>query len=190
LKLCDSRAWWPEIEKVAEEFEKLLNIKGSRDSVFFQYRLEKLTRAFEMYESAWERFKDYIYEDPDKEIIDRHKIAAIYVLSFLITRPFDISIGKETEDINKRPLFWANELFSLEVMLTLIRLWHEDDKIFEMNEGEKKWFIILLNHFKLEMIKLNPNSISVTDPSIVSDILSLAQIIYYIEKSCIQSKAK
>jgi hypothetical protein len=181
-KPCYSRDWWPEIEKTAEEFEKILNKKGNRNSVFFQYRLEKLDRAFKMYEDAWRRFKEDVYEDPDEEIIDRHKITAIYILSFLIARPFDISAGKETEDISKRPLFWANELFSLEVMLTLIRLWHEDDGIFDIDENEKKWFIILLNHIKLEMIKLNLHSISVADPSIVADILSLAQIIYHIEK--------
>jgi hypothetical protein len=45
--------------------------------------------------------------------------------------------------------------------------WDETKSPIKMNEQEIKWFVILLNHFRLNINTL--------------DVLSLAQIIYYIE---------
>jgi hypothetical protein len=162
-----------------------LNKKGNENSIFVQFGNEKLDEALEMYERGWWTFKEHVYgEMAEEKRIDRHKIISLYILSFLTKRPFEIRVHPENNDMDKRMFFLANEIFSLRVMQALIFAWKKDYKIFKMNESEMKWFILLLNHFKLKFIKSNPKRIS-DDPSSVTDFLSLAQVIYYIEKTYI-----
>jgi hypothetical protein len=180
---CDSRRfWWTTIEQIAEQFEVNLKEIGKKYSVSVQLDINKLKEAFEIYELGWWTFKEYVYgQNAKKERIDRHKIAALYILSFLMKRPFSVKVYPENEDVDRK-LFLANELFSLAIMQLIIFGWEKDFKVFQMDKEEKKWFVILLNYFKLNFVKSNPSHIS-DDPSSVSDILSLSQIIYYIEKS-------
>jgi hypothetical protein len=187
IEPCESRTYfWPKIEDIAKKFETSLNDKGNKDFVFVQLNLETLKESFEMYERGWFTFKKHTYgENYSEELIDRHKIISLYILSILTKRPFDVRVHPENKDMDKRLFFLANEMFSLVVMQFLVSTWNEEDtKIFKMSENEKKWFILLLNYFKLKFIKLNPQRIS-DDLSSVTDFLSLAQVIYYIEKSYI-----
>jgi len=180
-KLCKSRVWWPKIKNLAEKFEIALNSKGNKKSTFIQLDTKKLDEAFEIYERGWWCFKEYVYgETAEEKRIDRHKIIALYILSFLIKKPFEIRVHPENKEADRR-LFLANELFSLAVMRDLLSAWNED-KFFVISDNERKWLVILFNLFKLKFIKSNPSKIS-DDPSSVTDLLSLAQIIYYIEKS-------
>ena len=180
MKEADSRVWWSTIKKLAIKFETVLNKKYNKNSVFFKLDINKFDSALDMYEQSWWAFKKDVYgERANEEHIDRHKIISLYILSFLIKRPFHI-VNKKEENADER--FLANELFSLTVMEALISAWN-GDKIFSMNENEKRWFVILLNYFKIKLKKSNSSYIS-SDPSSVTDILSLSQIIYYIEKSC------
>jgi len=180
-KKCDSRIWWQKIKEAAGKFEKLLNDKWNENSVFIQLDEKEFDSALKMYECGWWTFKEHVYgEAAEEEHIDRHKIASLYILSFLIKKPFQVSVGKESKKANKH-LLLANELFSLVILQTLLSAWNEN-KLFVMGENEKAWFIILLNLFKLKFEKSNPAKIS-DDPSNVTDLLSLAQVIYYIEKS-------
>jgi hypothetical protein len=192
IEPCESRTYfWPTIESIAKKFETSLNDEGNKDSVFVQFSLETLKESFEMYERGWFTFKKHTYgENYNEERIDRHKIISLYILSILTKRPFNVRVHPENKDVDKRLFFMANEMFSLVVMLALISLWNEEDKnIYKISESEKKWFILLLNYFKLKFIKSNPQRIS-DDPSSVTDFLSLAQIVYYIEKSYVnQSQA-
>jgi hypothetical protein len=183
-KLCESRdCWWPTIKRIAEQYEASLNKKGNKDSVFIQFNAERLNSALEMYERGWWNFKEHVYGKTAKEErIDRHKIIALYILAFLIKKPFSVSINPENKDINKRPFLLANELFSLVVMQELIFAWNEKNERFRMEENEKKWFIILLNYFNFKLTDQNKPFIS-EKPSDMVDFLSLAQIVYYIEKS-------
>jgi hypothetical protein len=182
---CDSRDyWWPAIKNIAERFEEALNKKGNSDSVFVQLNTESFDLALRMYERGWWNFKEHVYGEAAEEArIDRHKIIALYILSFLAKRPFSVGIHPENKKAAGR-LFLANELFSLEVMLDLLYVWSKDSRIFNISENERNWFVILLNHFKLKMIGSKPPFIS-DKPDDMADFLSLAQIIYYIEKSYI-----
>jgi len=53
---------------------------------------------------------------------------------------------------------------------------------FGINGSESKWLLILLNNIKLNLENMKVSFIS-SDPSNVINILSLAQIVYYIEKA-------
>jgi len=182
-KLCDSRVWWQKIKNLAEKFEQALNAKGNANSTFTQLDTAKLDEALDMYERGWWTFKEHVYgETAEEKRIDRHKIIALYILSFLVKRPFNVRVHPENKEADRR-LFLANELFSLIVLRDLLSAWNED-KVFNINDNERKWLAILFNLFKLKFIKLNPLKIS-DNPSSVTDILSLAQIVYYIEKSCV-----
>jgi len=182
-KLCKSRIWWPKIKKLAEEFEKNLNNKGSKNSTFVQLDYQKLDEALLMYEGGWYTFKEHVYgETADKNRIDRHKIISLYILSILTKRPFDVRVHPENTKADRR-LFWANERFSFVIMRALLSAWN-DDKFFDIIDNQKKWLVILFNLFKLKFIKSNPAKIS-DDPSSMTDLLALAQIIYYVEKGYI-----
>lgn len=182
---CNSREyWWPTIRNIADNFEKALIGENNKNSGLIQLDAEKLEEALKMYEIGWWRFKECVYSKRAKEErIDRHKIIAIYTLSFLTKKPFSARIHPENKDKDKERLFLANEYFSLAITLALISAWENKDKIFNMDENEKKWYIIFLNNFKLKLEKINQSPISPDDPDKMVDILSLSQIIYYIEKS-------
>ena len=179
--LCDSRVWWPKIKEIAEKFETSLNEIENKDSIFVQLNAGNLGSAFEMYEQSWHRFKVHTYGSKAKEEhIDRHKIISLYILSFLAKEPFLVSVPKNKEA--DRRLYLANELFSLEVMLELIFLWNNNSKIFEIDENEKKWLITLFNNIRVKLTESNPPVISDKQDRLV-EFLSLAQIVYYVEKS-------
>lgn len=182
-KLCDSRVWWQKIKNLAEKFEIALNSKGNENSTFIQLDTAKFDEALEMYELGWWTFKEHVYgETAEEKRIDRHKIIALYILSFLIKRPFGVRVHPQNKEADRR-LFLANELFSFVVMRDLLAAWNEN-KGFGISDNEKKWLVILFNLFKIKFIKSNPQKIS-DNPSCVTDILSLSQIVYYIEKSCV-----
>ncbi|MDR0516877.1 MAG: hypothetical protein LBH25_07530 [Fibromonadaceae bacterium] len=147
-----------------------------------------------MYEQSWWRFKEHVYgEIAEKKHIDRHKIAALYILSFLAKRPFvvrpsDARLGHLEKidedrsfllDQNNRRLLLANELFCYVILRDILFSWDDKkDTPFDMEENKKAWFMILLNSYSF---KLEPESNSqvMSDESL---FLSLSQIIYYIEE--------
>ncbi|GBU23554.1 hypothetical protein R83H12_00168 [Fibrobacteria bacterium R8-3-H12] len=133
-----------------------------------QLDAKKLDKALEIYELGWWKFKEQVYKKRAKaERIDFHKIIAIYILSFLKAEPFRLS-EPESEADDKEVAFLSNEYFCLAI---------------QMSENDKNWFIILLNNLKLKHLELNTRIISPDNKSDMADILSLAQIVYYIEKS-------
>jgi hypothetical protein len=179
---CTSRNyWWPTIISMAKNFEKVL----IEDLEFVQLDTKKLKEALQLYERGWWSFKEQIYKKKAKAArIDMHKIIAIYILSFLKTEPFRACIP-ETEDDDKEIAFLANEYFCLDIMRALISSCANRSEAFQMSENDKNWFIILLNNLKLKHEELNTQIISPDRKSDMVDVLSLAQIIYYIEKSYI-----
>ena len=180
--LCNSREWWATIKEIAENFEK--ELVGIGDAAFIQLDMSKLKSALEMYEQSWHRLKIHAYGKKAKEEhIDRHKIISLYILSFLTKEPFSLRVNPKNQSIDRR-LETANELFSLEIMQELISGWGSNQKILEMNENEKMWLIILFNNLKLKLAETKPLVIN-DKPDRLADFLSLAQIVYYIEKSCV-----
>jgi hypothetical protein len=61
-------------------------------------------------------------------------------------------------------------------MNLVLTAWNQLKKGIRMDENEKKWFVILLNHYRQNLNAL--------------DVLSLAQIIYYIEDKSRNQKNK
>jgi len=177
---CTSRGfWWSTIKDIAGNFEKFL----IEDFGIVQLDTAKLDEALEIYERGWWAFKEQVYKKKAKEErIDLHKIIAIYILSFLKKEPFHPS-EPESDDDGKELVFLANEYFCLVIVQGLIYAETKNDKIFQMTENDKNWFIILLNNLKLKHAELNTANISPDNKSDMVDILSLAQIVYYIEKS-------
>jgi len=177
--LCNSREWWATIKEIAENFEK--ELVGIGEAAFIQLDMGKLKSALEMYEQSWQRLKIHAYGKKAKEEhIDRHKIISLYILSFLAKEPFSLRVNPKNQSIDRR-LETANELFSLEIMRELISSW---SGVPEMTENEKTWLIILFNNLKLKLSETKPSVIN-DKPDRLADFLSLAQIVYYIEKSCV-----
>jgi len=180
-RLCDSREWWDTIKEIAESFEE--ELIGEENVGKIQLEPNTLNSALEMYEQSWNRLKIHAYGKRAKEErIDRHKIIALYILSFLAKEPFSLR-GNKKNEITDRRLELANELFSLEIMQELICSWSKSSKKLEIAENEKMWLIILFNNLKLKLEDTKPSVINDKLDRLV-DFLSLAQIIYYIEKSC------
>ncbi len=191
-KECESKIWWDDIKKLANGLESALNKKGNKNSIFVQLNETKMDLALKMYERSWWIFKTFIYrEKAEKERIDRHKIISLYILSILAIRPFDVRVHPQKKEIvylentdpENRDLFLVNELFAFRVMQILLFAWDKNKgkKIFGINGNESKWLLILLNNIKLNLENMKVSFIS-SDPSNVISILSLAQIVYYIEQ--------
>ncbi|MCL1966789.1 MAG: hypothetical protein FWF67_02795 [Fibromonadales bacterium] len=182
--LCDSREWWPTIKEIANDFEKQLISIGEENSIFIQLDMSRLNSALDMYEQSWRRLKIHTYgKEAIKEHIDRHKVIALYILSFLAKEPFSLRVNPKKQEVDRR-LETANELFSLEIMQELISGWENAQKPLKLSKNEKTWLVILFNNLKLKLAESKPAVIN-DKPDRLADFLSLAQIVYYIEKSCV-----
>ena len=117
-------------------------------------------------------FKNKVYgKKASENKIDRHKIIALYIKSFLEVSPFYVENHKnQTRTIIQN---YPNEYFSMELMFLILMAWNKKECEIHMDEKERKWLIILLNHYKQEINSL--------------DVLSLSQIIYYIEDKYIMA---
>jgi len=163
-----SEIWWEDIKDLAGRFVKFANkqsVSGTM-SIVLKIQEKEFNRIKSVYFSNLQIFKKNAYgKDASEHRIDRHKIIALYIKSFLEVSPFYIeSHGKQKRTVVQS---LPNEYFSFELMNLILTAWNESEKGILMDENEKKWFIILLNHFRLNINTL--------------DVLSLAQIIYYIE---------
>lgn len=160
-----SEIWWPDIAHFADNFLDYVNSQEKNEPKI-SIEQNKMERVRGAYARNLKMFKRKIYgKEASNNRIDRHKIIALYIKSFLEVSPFHIENRKNLRRtiIHNCP----NELFSMELMHLMLLSWNEKKCEILMTEHEKDWFVKLLNHFKLEINAL--------------DVLSLAQIIYYIE---------
>jgi len=169
-KKCPSEIyWWDDIRRLALEFKKECSNELNFD-------MKKFDFALEIYKRSLESYKEFTYgEKASDNRMDRHKIIAFYILSFLISKPFSV---KNQE--NKKEAF-ANELFSLSILETMLPAFNEKEERLEMIDKEKLWFINLLNY--LIRKKRRSDLLVISEKEEMADVLSLAQIVYYIEKS-------
>jgi len=161
----DSEHWWPEIAIFAVSFLEYIN-KQAGNGLEVKLKQKKLEKVKETYFRNLSAFKAKVYgREASKHKVDRHKIAALYIKSFLEVSPFYV----ENHDNQNRTKIQScpNEYFSMQLMYLILAAWNEEKYGIRMIENEEKWFIILLNNYKLDINTL--------------DVLSLAQIIYYIE---------
>jgi len=149
-----SQHWWPDIERLAEYFGKFAKV---------ELKPNKLGQVQAFYSKSLHDFKKRVYKkEASKHEIDRHKITALYIKSFLTVSPF--YANKENGLLSMLP----NEYFSFVLMNVIFMAWNKTEQNLYMEANEKSWFIKLLNHFRLY-----PET---------CDMLSLSQIVYYIEK--------
>jgi hypothetical protein len=104
--------------------------------------------------------------------LDHHKIAALYIRSFLKHRPFTLDIPAETKnEVRCLNTALSNEYFSIAYLAAMFKGWGENcNKTLQMNDGSR---------YKFDFIKLlyrYRKNINLLDP------LALSNIIYLIEK--------
>jgi len=107
--------------------------------------------------------------------LDHHKIAALYIRSFLIHKPFVLEIPPEADN-KERCLYTvlANEYFIIAYLAAIFKAWNDkSDWVLDMETGYKFDFIKLLYRYK-KYVKLDP--------------CSLSNIIYLIEKQFFREK--
>jgi hypothetical protein len=167
-----SEVWWEDIKDLARKFIRFVNEHSEQKpaSVLLKIQEKEFNRVKSTYFSNLQVFKRKAYgKEVNEHRIDRHKIIALYIKSFLEVSPFYTESRSKQERTAAQSL--PNEFFSLELMNLILTAWNQSEKGIRMDKNEKKWFIILLNHFRLNIDTL--------------DVLSLAQIIYYIENKYI-----
>jgi len=104
-------------------------------------------------------------------LLDHHKIAALYIRSFLIHKPFELSVAPETKTCKMSlTTILANEYFSIAFLSSMFKVWNKknDWTLQYMDKKYKFDFIKLLYHYKKDINRLDP--------------LSLSNIIYLIEQ--------
>jgi hypothetical protein len=170
----NSEVWWEDIKDFAGKFVKFVNEHNKQVTppIILKIQEKEFSRVKSVYFSNLQIFKKKAYgKDASKHKIDRHKIIALYIKSFLEVSPFYVEGRKKQERTTVQSL--PNEYFSFELMNLILTAWNQSETGIRMDENEKKWFVILLNHFRLNINTL--------------DVLSLAQIIYYIDDKYIRS---
>jgi hypothetical protein len=164
----NSDIWIPELTNLCYEFLKCLkNFPGGRFVRFIDYigTEEYPGKIVKEYHKTAIALKKRIFGYDFKEYhIDHHKIAALYIRSFLKFKPFTIDIPKETKTYElclqtKLP----NEYFSLVFLETIFRAWNNDfEGLLSLNPQYRDNYIKLLNYYKKDIKKLDPVSFSNT----------------------------
>jgi hypothetical protein len=166
--------WWPSITKLAEEFIKFVNEQTNGNVELKEKDFEQVKDAYQKELRAFERKfygkrkKDNEDNEDNKHNLDAHKIAALHIKAFLDVSPFYTLNSKHVNQEEFMDVqLYPNEIFAMHLMNLILISWSGLEIKICMEDKEMKWFIGLLNHFRLDIDKL--------------DILSLSSIIYYIE---------
>jgi hypothetical protein len=123
------------------------------------------------YHASADLLKRELYGDSaSKSFLDHHKIAALYIRSFLINQPFYLDIPADAQNKYKcLNTVLSNEYFIIAYLTVLFKGWNEKfDRALQMDAKYKFDFIKLLYRYKKDIGKL--------------DIFSLSNIICLIEK--------
>ena len=169
-----SDRWIPDLKILCFDFLK--NLQKRPGGRFLKFRdeigtLDKPGRIIEEYHKTANILKRGIYgSNAIHANMDHHKIAALYIRSFLMYKPFFFDVPDETKYF-EICLYTklANEYFSIPFMAALFKSWNNDfDGKLEMDATYKDQFIKLLYSYKKDIQNLNP--------------LALSNIIYLIEQ--------
>jgi hypothetical protein len=178
-----SNKWIPAINDLCFDFLKYLQKQPGGKFLRFQDNLigteENPGSIVEEYNKTVCSLKAEIFgKDADQSHIDYHKIASLYIRSFLMYKPFCVDIPEGTKNIDwvlitKRP----NEYFSIAFLEAIFQSWNERfelDGLLRMNPSYRCDFIKLLYRYGKDINKLDP--------------LSLSNIIFLIEKCYFNSE--
>ena len=163
-----SDSWIPEIKNLCFDFLK--NLQKHPGGRFLQFKddlgtAEKPGRIVEEYHKSALLLKDEIFgANSNRSYIDYHKIAALYIRSFLKFKPFYLDIPKETNAVELCLLTkLPNEYFSIPFLEAIFRAWNDDfDGLLRLDKNYRDNFIKLLYHYKSNIDSLDPISFSNT----------------------------
>jgi hypothetical protein len=164
LEEFSSQHWFPVMRAYAGDFIKKLKAEGINCVSLDEIRFNRIIHYYYAYMMD---YKQKTYGGNEKnENIDQHKIIALYTKAILTAEPFVCDKGSETT----RYGLLANEYFCLIFTEIVLRSWEISNasKNLNIDEKEKRWFLILLYQYKKYPGSLN--------------IISLSQLIFYIEK--------
>jgi len=176
-----SDQWIPELQNLY--FEVLKNLKNRPGGRFLRFKddlvgtIEKPGKVVEEYHVSANLLKQEIYgNNAQGSHLDRHKIAALYIRSFLIHKPLCLDIPDETDNKDRcLNTVLSNEYFCLAYLAVIFKGWNEKlDWTLQMDTRYKFDFIKLLYRFEKDISKL--------------DTLTLSNIIYLIEKYFFKAK--
>jgi len=170
-----SDEWIPELHNLC--FEVLRNLQKRPGGRFLRFREDFIGtkdnpgRIVKEYHTTANLLKEEIYgANASNSYLDHHKIAALYIRSFLTNQPFFLDIPEDTD--NKDCCLntvLSNEYFSIAYLAVIFKGWNKKfDKALQMDAKYKFDFIKLLYRYKKDINKL--------------DIYALSNIIYLIEK--------
>jgi len=163
-----TKNWYLGIKNHALDFlSYLTKKKNSRCITFDEDRFKNIFRYFYV---TLTDIKQRIYKSNDpKNQLDKHKILAIYIKSILVNQPFQLN-KKNMCDYSPAERI-ANEIFCISFIEVILIAYEpsEPQKKLVIPRHEKNWFVRLLNYYACY-----PETL---------DILSLAHIIYYLEKN-------
>ena len=170
-----SDAWIPGLKELCFNFLK--NLQKRPGGQYLRFCDDKIETIVEEYHETAHSFKVEIFGDnAEKSYIDHHKIAALYIRSFLVHQPFVLDIPAETQNPELCLCTkLANEYFSLPYMEALFRAWNNDfDGILRMDTMYRDNFIKLLYRYKKDINRL--------DPAALSNIICLIEQHYFIRR--------
>jgi hypothetical protein len=172
-----SDKWIPALKGLCLDFLKSLQDKPGgqyllfRDFIGTEANPGKIINEYNKSLNAYKR--EIFGKDADKFPPGHHKIASLYIRSFLIYQPFCL-YDHIPEGIKKPELCLAtklpNEFFAICLLEAIFKSWREElDGELRLDPSYRGTFIKLLYYYKNDIEKL--------------DILSFADIIFFIEKN-------
>ena len=135
----NSESWWSDITCFADTFLEYIN-KQAGDGPIVKLERKELEKTKEVYYRNLITFKNKIYgKNASENKIDRHKITALYIKSFLEILPFYVeSHKKQTRTIVQN---CPNEHFLMQLMFAILSAWKKKECEIHMKKNERKWFI-------------------------------------------------
>jgi hypothetical protein len=181
LRLYPSDVWLADLIVLCQNFQKRFSeYPGGRFLVFLDEYIgiidklgtvDKPGKIVKEYHKSVDKLKEKIFgSHANIGHIDYHKIAALYILSFLKYKPFCLDIPNETK--NPR-MSWrvklANEYFSIAFLEAVFKAGNKTiDKELKIDKKYESEFIKMLYEHKQNKTKLEP--------------LTFAHVIYQIEQ--------
>jgi hypothetical protein len=162
-----SDSWIPDLQNFCLDFLTSLQKRPGGQFLCFKDELigtiEKPGKLVKEYHSSAKSLKMEIFgNDAENSHLDHHKIAALYIRSFLIHKPFIHDIPPETKTFahclcTELP----NECFSIAYLATIFKVWNDNDGFsLQMDSDYKIDFIKLLYRYEKDIKKLDPLALS------------------------------
>lgn len=175
VRLFPSDVWLQDLMILCHDFQKrFIAFPGGRFLAFHDKYIgtaDNPGRIVKSYHKSVDKLKNKIFSThAGKEYIDYHKIAALYILSFLEHKPFCLDIPDDTKNPK---ISWyvelANEYFSLSFLEAVFKAGTNTfDKELQLADYKSEFIKMLFEH-KVKKTILEP--------------LSFAQTIFLIEQN-------